>query len=84
MRVSQSQSMQDGPSGSSDSDSSQKMLIEALPPVLVLHLKRFRYDAAAGGVVKIGKPVQFLPELEIPFGTLFIFTLATVETEDIS
>ena len=49
------------------------MLIEALPPVLVLHLKRFRYDEAAGGVVKIGKPVQFSPELEIPSGTLFHF-----------
>ena len=76
--------MQDGPSGSSDSDASQQMLIEALPPVLVLHLKRFRYDAAAGGVVKISKPVQFPPELDIPFGTLFIFTPATAETEDIS
>ena len=76
--------MQDGPSGSSDSDASQQILIEALPPVLVLHLKRFRYDAAAGGVVKIGKPVQYPPELDIPFGTLFIFTPATAETEDIS
>ena len=76
--------MQDGPSGSSDSDASQQILIEALPPVLVLHLKRFRYDAAAGGVVKISKPVRFPPELDIPFGTLFIFTPATAETEDIS
>ena len=83
MRVSQSQSMQDSPSGSSDSDMSQQMLIEALPPVLVLHLKRFRYDAAAGGVVKIGKPVQISPELDIPFGTLLILTPATAEIEDI-
>jgi hypothetical protein len=73
MRVSQSQSTQDGASGSSGSDMSQQMLIEALPPVLVLHLKRFRYDEAAGGVIKISKPVQFSPELEIPFGTLFYF-----------
>ena len=73
LRVSRSQSMQDGASGSSDSGASQQMLIEALPPVLVLHLKRFRYDEAAGGVVKIGKPVQFSPELEIPSGTLFHF-----------
>ena len=74
--------MQDSPSGFSDA--SQQMLIEALPPVLVLHLKRFQYDAAAGGVIKIGKPVQFSPELEIPFGTLFHFTPAAAETEDIS
>ena len=52
------------------------MLIEALPPVLVFHLKRFRYDVAAGGVIKIGKPVQISPELDIPFGMLFIFTPA--------
>jgi hypothetical protein len=71
MRVSQSQSMQGGSSGLSNA--SQQMLIEALPPGLVLHFKRFRYDAAAGGVIKICKPVQFSPELEIPFGTLFIF-----------
>ena len=47
------------------------MLIEALPSVLVLHLKRFLYDVAAGGVVKINKPVQFAPELDIPLGTKF-------------
>ena len=60
------------------------MLIEAFPPVLVLHLKRFQYDEAAGGVIKIGKPVQFSPELDIPFGTLFVFTPATAKTENIS
>jgi ubiquitin carboxyl-terminal hydrolase 10 len=45
--------------------------IEALPPVLALHLERFLYDAAADGIVKISKPVQFAPELEIPVGTIF-------------
>ena len=58
------------------------MLIEAFPPVLVLHLKRFRYDAASGGVIKIDKPIQFSSELEIPLGTLFIFTPAVAETEN--
>jgi hypothetical protein len=85
MRVSQSQSMQDGASGSSNPDASQQMLIEALPPVLVLHLKRFRYDAAAGGIIKISKHVQFYPELDIPSGApFFIYTPAAAETEDIS
>jgi Ubiquitin carboxyl-terminal hydrolase len=75
--------MQDGPSVLSDA--SQQMLIEALPPVLVLHLKRFQYDAATGSVIKIGKYVHFSPELEIPLGTHFIFTpAAAAETEDIS
>jgi len=56
--------VQVGPSDSSEA--SQQVLIEALPPVLVLHLKRFLYDTTARGVVKIGKSVQFTPELEIP------------------
>ena len=60
------------------------MLIETLPPVLVLHLKRFRYDAAAGGVIKISKHVQFPPELDIPSGTLFILPPAIAGTEYIS
>ena len=61
--ISQPQPVQVG-----SSEASQQVLIEALPPVLVLHLKRFLYDTAARGVVKIGKPVQFSPELEIPVG----------------
>jgi ubiquitin carboxyl-terminal hydrolase 10 len=51
------------------------VLIEVLPPVLVLHLKRFVYNAAANDVVKIGKPIQFSPELEIPLGTDFLLTV---------
>jgi ubiquitin carboxyl-terminal hydrolase 10 len=40
-------------------------LIESLPPILVLHLKRFLYDTQVGDVVKVGKPISFTPELEI-------------------
>ena len=58
------------------SEASQQVLIEALPSVLVLHLKRFLYDVAADGIVKVSKPVQFAPELEIPLGTSFSFVLA--------
>jgi ubiquitin carboxyl-terminal hydrolase 10 len=66
--------VQVGPSDSSEA--SQQVLIEALPPVLVLHLKRFLYDTTARGVVKIGKSVQFTPELEIPLGTCLSFLLS--------
>ena len=48
------------------------MLVEALPPVLVLHhlhLKRFLY-VAADGIVKLDKPVQFAPELETSLGAI--------------
>ncbi|KAI0264534.1 hypothetical protein BGY98DRAFT_1192135 [Russula aff. rugulosa BPL654] len=61
---SQPQSVQVGASGLGNA--SQQVLIEALPPVLVLHLNRVRYDAAAGGLMKIGKSIQFGPDLEIP------------------
>lgn len=56
---------------SSSGGASKQVLIEALPPILVLHLERFLYDSAADGMVKINKPVQFAPELEIPVGTIF-------------
>jgi len=42
--------------------------IDSLPLILVLHLKRFLYDANAGGVGKVGKQVSFTPELEIGNG----------------
>ena len=50
-------------------------VIEVLPPVLVLHLKRFSYDGATGGLVKTGKPIQLSPGLDIPSCTIpsFIF-----------
>ncbi|KAJ6453891.1 hypothetical protein C8R47DRAFT_1329230 [Mycena vitilis] len=46
-------------------EASQQVLIEALPPVLVLHVKRFCYDTAVGGVVKVGKQIRFGAELEV-------------------
>ncbi|KAJ7648997.1 hypothetical protein DFH06DRAFT_1208718 [Mycena polygramma] len=46
-------------------EASQQVLIEALPPVLVLHVKRFCYDTAVNGVVKVGKQIRFGAELEV-------------------
>ena len=72
--ISQPQSVPVSPSGPSKANQQVTVLIEAVPPVLVLHLKRFLYDVAtAGGVVKIAKPVRFSPELEVPSGTFFSF-----------
>jgi hypothetical protein len=56
---------------SSPSEASQQVEIESFPPILVLHLERFLYDATAGGMVKINKPIQLVPELEIPPRTGF-------------
>ena len=41
----------------------QQSLIEVLPPILVLQMKRFGYDTT--GVAKVGKQIKFGPELEI-------------------
>jgi ubiquitin carboxyl-terminal hydrolase 10 len=69
-RISHPQPVHLDPSGN---DAHRQMLIEVLPPVLVIHLKRSLYDPAVGGVVKIGKPIQFTPDLEIPRGTTSLF-----------
>src|SRR5450631_3530691 len=69
-RISHPQPVYLDPSGN---EACRQMLIEVLPPVLVIHLKRSLYDPAVGGVVKTGKPIQFTPDLEIPPGTTFLF-----------
>ncbi|KAF8343378.1 hypothetical protein F5887DRAFT_1212517 [Amanita rubescens] len=45
-------------------EAQQQVHIDALPPILVLHMKRF-YGTNVGGVVKVGKQVRFGPELDI-------------------
>ncbi|KAJ9156543.1 Cysteine proteinase [Pleurostoma richardsiae] len=44
----------------------KQMYIESLPPVLILHLKRFQFDAEGNGTVKIWKKIGYPLELEIP------------------
>lgn len=46
-------------------EASQQILVEALPPILVLHMKRFCYEKD-GGVVKVGKRIVFSEGLEVP------------------
>ena len=43
----------------------KQVLIETLPPVLILHLKRFQYDNA-GGTQKIWKTIDYPLDLDIP------------------
>ncbi|KAI1372956.1 cysteine proteinase [Hypoxylon crocopeplum] len=44
----------------------KQVLIESVPPVLILHLKRFQFDAEGTGTVKIWKKVGYPLELELP------------------
>lgn len=72
--ISHPQSVQITPSGRTGVtiEAQQQVLIEALPPILVLHMKRFCYDTTVGGVVKVGKQVRFTPELEIGPGEISV------------
>ena len=63
-------------------EAQRQELIEALPPVLILHLKRFLYDTSVGDVVKIGKHVTFGPDLEIGPGRLSGIPFLDVGTHD--
>jgi ubiquitin carboxyl-terminal hydrolase 10 len=49
-----------------DVPATKQVFIESLPPVLILHLKRFQFDAEGNGTVKIWKKVGYPLELEIP------------------
>lgn len=49
----------------SDVTATKQVFLETLPPVLILHLKRFQYDNT-GGTQKIWKKVGYPLELEIP------------------
>lgn len=44
----------------------KQVFIETLPPVLILHLKRFHYDSVTRGTQKIWKKIGYPLELEIP------------------
>lgn len=44
----------------------KQVFIETLPPVLILHLKRFQYDSVTKRAEKIWKKVGYPLELEIP------------------
>lgn len=46
-------------------EATKQVLIDELPPVLILHLKRFQFDAT-GGTLKLAKKVGYPLDLEIP------------------
>ncbi|KAI0514491.1 hypothetical protein F5B22DRAFT_637058 [Xylaria bambusicola] len=44
----------------------KQVLIETLPPVLILHLKRFQFDPITNGTVKLWTKIDYPLELELP------------------
>ncbi|KAF4334424.1 ubiquitin thiolesterase [Fusarium beomiforme] len=49
-----------------DVTATKQVFIDTLPPVLILHLKRFQFDAEGNGTIKIWKKIGYPLELEIP------------------
>lgn len=47
-------------------EASRSLHLEELPPILILHLKRFIYDITSGGCQKLLKNIDFPVDLEIP------------------
>jgi len=52
--------------GKGNTTAKKQVFIDTLPPVLILHLKRFQYDSSFSGTQKIWKKVGYPLELEIP------------------
>ncbi|KAI0881793.1 cysteine proteinase [Annulohypoxylon maeteangense] len=55
-----------GSSRGKDAVAVKQVFIESLPPVLILHLKRFQFDTEGTGTVKIWKKIGYPLELELP------------------
>ncbi|RYP17378.1 hypothetical protein DL765_004578 [Monosporascus sp. GIB2] len=49
-----------------DAVATKQVFLESLPPVLILHLKRFQFDGEGTGTVKIWKRIGYPLELELP------------------
>ena len=69
-------------------DTTRQTLFEKLPPVLILHLKRFVYDKASNDILKERKFVQYPMRLEINPGTpqmnVFFFLKVCAFSLDVS
>ncbi|KAK3296763.1 uncharacterized protein B0H64DRAFT_108683 [Chaetomium fimeti] len=66
-----------------DVRATKQVFIESVPPVLVLHLKRFQFDAEGyGGTVKIWKKVGYPLEFEFPREVLSRQTRNTILAEN--
>lgn len=55
-----------GDFGGRGNTAKKQVFIDTLPPVLVLHLKRFEYNSSLNGTQKIWKKVGYPLELQVP------------------
>jgi ubiquitin carboxyl-terminal hydrolase 10 len=65
-----------------DVKATKQVFIESVPPVLILHLKRFQFDAEGYGTVKVWKKVGYPLEFEFPREVLSRQTRNTLLSEN--
>ncbi|KAI1179138.1 cysteine proteinase [Nemania sp. FL0916] len=61
----------------------KQVLIESVPPVLILHLKRFKFDPQANGTIKLWTKIDFPLELELPKEILSPLKRSALQAEGI-
>ncbi|KAK3905129.1 hypothetical protein C8A05DRAFT_41897 [Staphylotrichum tortipilum] len=67
-----------------DVRATKQVFIESVPPVLILHLKRFQFDAEGyGGTVKIWKKIGYPLEFEFPREVLSRQTRNTILSDNL-
>lgn len=61
----------------------KQVLIESVPPVLILHLKRFKFDPAVNGTIKLWTKIDYPLELELPKEIFSPLKRSTLQTEGV-
>ncbi|KAI0974066.1 hypothetical protein F4678DRAFT_396354 [Xylaria arbuscula] len=59
----------------------KQILIESLPPILILHLKRFKFDPITNGTVKLWTKIDYPLELELPSEMFSPIKRATLQAD---
>ncbi|KAI1108231.1 cysteine proteinase [Nemania sp. NC0429] len=61
----------------------KQVLIESVPPVLILHLKRFKFDPAVNGTIKLWTKIDYPLELELPKEIFSPLKRSALQTEGV-
>lgn len=61
----------------------KQVLIESVPPVLILHLKRFKFDPAVNGTIKLWTKIDYPLDLELPKEIFSPLKRSALQTEGV-